>query len=87
MHWTAANVLCALLHAHPPQNAPQAGVLVDSALATAMHATCASVHCALRTTPGAPVFQRDMFFNVPLIAANSQTIQDRRQVLIDHNLR
>jgi hypothetical protein len=35
---------------------------------------------------GAFVFQRDMFLNIPLIA-NLQTIQDKRQVLIDENLR
>jgi hypothetical protein len=86
MHQTAANVLRTLLHTHPPQNALQAGALIDSALATTMHATRASVHRALRTTPGALVFQRDMFLNIPLIA-NLQTIRDRRQVLIDENLR
>jgi hypothetical protein len=86
MHQTAANVLRTLLHAHPPQNALQAGALIDSALATTMHATRASIHRTLRTTPGALVFQRDMFLDVPLIA-NLQTIRDRRQVLIDENLR
>jgi hypothetical protein len=86
MHQTAANVLRALLHAHPPQNALQAGALIDSALATTMHATRASMHRSLRTTPGALVFQRDMFLNIPLIA-NLQTIRERRQVLIDENLR
>jgi hypothetical protein len=86
MHQTAANVLHALLHTHPPQNALQAGALIDSALATTMHATRASVHRALPTTPGALAFQRDMFLNIPLIA-NLQTIRDRRQVLIDKKLR
>jgi transposase InsO family protein len=86
MHQTAANVLRTLLHSHPPQNALQAGALIDSALATTMHATRASIHRTLRTTPGALVFQRDMFLNIPLIA-NLQTIRDRRQVLINENLR
>ncbi len=40
----------------------------------------------LGISPGAFVFQRDMFLNIPLIA-NLQTIQDKRQVLIDENLR
>jgi hypothetical protein len=86
MHQTAANVLRALPHAHPPQNALQAGALIDSALATTMHAARASMHRSLRTTPGALVFQRDMFLNIPLIA-NLQTVRERRQVLIDENLR
>jgi hypothetical protein len=37
MHQTAAKVLRALLHDHPPHNAPQAGALINSALATTMH--------------------------------------------------
>jgi hypothetical protein len=86
MHQTAANVLRALSHARPPQSALQAGALVDSALATTMHAARASVHRPLRMTPGALAFQRDMFLDVPLIA-NLQTIRDRHQVLMDENLR
>jgi hypothetical protein len=44
------------------------------------------MHHALNLSPGDFVYQRDMFLNIPLIA-NLQTIQDRRQVLIDENLR
>jgi hypothetical protein len=73
MHQTAANVLRTLLHAHPPQSALQAGALIESALATTVRAACASAHRTLRTTPGAPVFQRDAFLDVPLIA-NLKTI-------------
>jgi hypothetical protein len=47
MHQTAANVLGALSHAHPPQNALQAGALIDSVLAATMHAARASIHRAL----------------------------------------
>jgi hypothetical protein len=85
MHQMAANVSRALLHALPPWNALQVGALVDSALATTMQAARASIHSALQTTPGALVFQRDVFLDVPLIA-NLQTIRDRRHVLIDKNL-
>jgi hypothetical protein len=86
MHQMAANVLRALSHTHPPQNALQAGALIDSALAMTTCAACASMHRSLRTTPGALAFPKDMFFNVPLIA-NLQTVRERRQVLIDKNLR
>jgi hypothetical protein len=61
MHQTAANVLRALSHAHPPQNALQAGALIDSALAMTMHAAHASMQRSLRTTPGALVFQETCF--------------------------
>jgi transposase InsO family protein len=47
MHQTGANVLRTLMHAHPSQNALQAGVLIDTALATTMHAARASQHRTL----------------------------------------
>jgi hypothetical protein len=86
MHQTAGNIICTLTHAQPPQNILQAKQIVDSALATTMHALRCSMHHALNMSPGAFVYQRDMFLNIPLIA-NLQTIQDRRQVLINENLR
>jgi hypothetical protein len=86
IHQTAANVLRTLIHAHPPQNLQQAEAIIDVALATTMHATRASIHRTIKTTPGALVFQRDMFLDIPLIA-NLQTIKDRHQILIDENLR
>jgi hypothetical protein len=33
-----------------------------------MHATRATVHRSLRISPGALIFQRDMFLDIPLIA-------------------
>lgn len=86
MHQTAGNVIRTLSHSQPPQNILQANQIVDSALATTMHALRCSIHHALQMSPGAFVFQRDMFLNIPLIA-NLQTIQERRQVLINENLR
>jgi putative transposase len=86
MHQTAGNVIRTLTHAQPPQNMLQANHIVDSALATTMHAIRCSMHHALNMSPGAFIYQRDMFLNIPLIA-NLQTIQDRRQILIDENLR
>jgi hypothetical protein len=63
----------------------QGNHIVDSALATTMYAIQCAMHNALGMLPGAFVFQREMFLNIPLIA-NLQTIQDRCQVLIDENL-
>ena len=51
-----------------------------------MHATRTAIHTPLRVSPGAFVVQRDMFLDIPIIA-NLQTIRDRRQVLINENLR
>jgi hypothetical protein len=86
MHQTAGNVLRTLTLTNPPQNLIQAQNLIDSALATTMHATRCCMHHALRMSPGAFVFQRDMFLNIPLIA-DLQAIQERRQILINENLR
>ena len=78
------NVLHTLCHAHPPAHLQAATEIVDSALATAMHAARASIHRALRVSPGALVFGRDMFLDIPIIA-NLALIRQRRQVLIDEN--
>jgi transposase InsO family protein len=86
MHQTAGNIIRTLTHTHPPANMQVANQVVDSALASTMHALRCSMHHALGMSPGAFVYQRDMFLNIPLIA-NLQTIQERKQVLINENLR
>ncbi len=62
------HVLRTLVHTNPPQNMTQARVIIDDALATAMHAMQTTVATTLGSTPGALAFARDMFLNVPLIA-------------------
>jgi hypothetical protein len=84
MHQTVGNILHTLLHAHPPNNIDQAQDLMDTALVTASHAMHAAIHCTLHISPGALVFHRDMFLDIPLLA-NLQAIHNRRQVLIDEN--
>jgi hypothetical protein len=86
MHQTVANTLRILTHVHVPQNIDQAHDMIDTCLATALHAVRATVHRSLKISPGAFVFQRDMFLDIPLIA-NLEMIQQRRQVLIDERLR
>jgi len=51
----------------------QAHVIIDSALATAMHAMGTTVVTNLGSTPGALAFSRDTFLNV-LLVADWQTI-------------
>ena len=86
MHQTVTNILRPLLHAHFPQNIQAATDLIDTALATASHASRSSIHRTLNVSPGALVFHRDMFLDIPLIA-DLTTIRNQRQVLIDENLR
>ena len=86
MHQTVTNILRPLLHAHFPQNVQAATDIIDTALATASHASRSSIHRTLNISPGALVFHRDMFLDIPLIA-DLATIRNQRQVLIDENLR
>ena len=86
MHQTVAQVLRTTKRINPPQTEEQAIQLVKDALATTVYATRASVSSALNTSPGNLVFRRDMFLDLPL-QADLVLIRDRRQQLIDDNLR
>ena len=56
MHQTVATVLKTLLLAQPPQSRREAALLVDDALATAMHALRSTVSTTLKATPGGLAF-------------------------------
>lgn len=86
MHQTVGNILRTLLYSNPPQNMTQARDILDSALATAMHAMRTTVATTLGSTPGSLAFSRDMFLNIPLIA-DWQTIAARREQFVNDNLR
>ena len=86
MHQTIGNIIRTYVHTHPPQNEQEAAALVDKAIGVAMHAMRITVHRTLKVSPGALVFHRDMLLNIPLVA-NLLTIRERRQNLIDDNLR
>ena len=86
MHQVVGNLLRTLLHVNPPQNFQNAAAIVDYALATASYALRATVHRTLGISPGALVFHRDMLIDVPYVA-NLLLLRDKRQALIDYNLR
>ena len=86
MHQTVGNILRTTLHDNPPRNMRDAKELVDTALATAMHAMRTNVATTLEGSPGSLVFNRDMFFNVPLIA-DWHAITRRREHHVNENLR
>ena len=50
-----------------------------------MHAMRAGIHIALGSSPGALVFNRDMFLNIPLIA-DWHAITLKQEPLIHENL-
>ena len=60
--------------------------IVDDALATSMHAMRCNITTALGSSPGALVYARDMFINVPLVA-DWTTIANCCEQLIQENLR
>ncbi len=71
--------------ANPPANVNNVAEMIDSALATALHAARSAIHRTLGVSPGGLVFRRDMFLDIPLLT-DFQVIQERRQVTIDKNL-
>jgi hypothetical protein len=86
MHQTVGNILRTMIYTDSPNTVTEARRLVDKALATAMHAMCASVSTTLGSLPGALVFGRDMFLNIPLIA-DWHLIAQRREQLVNESLR
>jgi hypothetical protein len=87
IHQTIGNMLRTMLLINPPNDLYDANDMIDSILATAMHATRASANRSLmNNTPGALAFHRDMMLDIPLIA-DLLTIRNSRQAIIDESLR
>jgi hypothetical protein len=86
VHLTIGNVLWTLVRAHPPQDLLDVSELVDQCLATAMHATRNASHGSLDDlSPGALVFQRDMFLDISLVA-DIMAITAKREVIVNNSL-
>jgi hypothetical protein len=58
---------------------------IDEALSIAVHATRATIHSTLGSSPRSHTFNRDMFLNIPLVA-DWHTITQRQEHLINENL-
>ena len=67
MHQIVANVLRVSLHTNPPANILMLQYTIDSVLARAMYATRVSNISAITTSPGAIVYNQDIFVDVTLI--------------------
>ena len=78
LHQTVENVLRIIMQTKglPPQQ--HAKQIMDNALSTVMHATRSAVNHTMQTSPGALVFQRAMFVDVPIVL-DLIAIQIRRQ--------
>ena len=87
MHQTMGNILRTLLHGHSIDTTQAAKDIIDNTIATTMHALQAGVTQTLNhNSPGALAFHQDMFLNVPL-EADLHALHQKRQLLIDENLR
>lgn len=86
MHQTVGDIIRVLTNSRPPQNIANAHMLLDEALAMTSHALRCTTHATMNMTPGAAIFHRDMFFDVPFIV-DWILLRQRRQLKIDENLR
>ena len=85
MHQTIADILRVLNANDPPTADEAADEIMDSVIATCVHATRFAVNRQIQASPGGLVFNRDMLLDIPLIAYY-ESIQGIRQQLIDKNL-
>jgi hypothetical protein len=86
MHQTVGNILRTMILSEPPQTVQQAEDLLDYALSTASYALRSSASRHSGISPGALVFHRDMLIDVPFVS-NLLLLRDKRQAVIDYNLR
>jgi hypothetical protein len=87
MHQVVGNILRTLLHSNPPANLNDVRTMVEYCLATASYSLCCAANRALGVSPGAVVFHRDMLIDVPYVAKNLLLLREKRQAVIDDNLR
>ena len=75
-----------MINLKPPKDKAFAEHLVDKAIGTSMLALrCNLVSTLGNYSPGALVFNRDMFLNIPLLT-DMLTLSRNRQALIDYRL-
>jgi transposase InsO family protein len=85
VHQTVLNALHPLLHTYPLENVNDVTFIIDTALSTAAYSMRSAIHSTLKISPGALVFHRDMFLDIPIIT-DVHILQQQHQALIDKNL-
>jgi transposase InsO family protein len=85
LHQTVTDALHPLLYTYPPENVNDVAFVIDTALSAAAYSMQSAIHSTLKISPGALVFHRDMFLDVPIIA-DLHLLQQQRQALINKNL-
>ena len=82
IHKSIEHVLCMLIHIHCLQTKSHAMSLAKQALATKMHASHCAINCLLNhLSPGAIIFQRDMFSIYPSSATSSHLLEHDKCLL------
>jgi len=85
MHQSVENILRTLLHGDPRETFSKVNEIVDEVLYIAQHAMQTSVHTTLGSSPGALLFSRDIFLNVPL-PSDWQAITQKREHPVNYRL-
>lgn len=86
MHHTILNILRIYSKTQLVNNYSEAYHLMKKAISACVHATQCVVNHTMQHSPGEIVYGRDMFMDIPVIA-DLKAIRERRQLLIDKNLR
>ena len=68
MHKTVADILRTLVKEKPPSDDEEADKCMDNAMGSCIHALRCVANHTMKTSPGAPVFQRDVLVDAPLMA-------------------
>jgi hypothetical protein len=85
LHQSVGNALHIFLSQELSFNITNIAELVDSTLATALHASRSMIHRTLGMMPGGIIFSCDMVLNIPL-CTDFHILQTHRQAIIDDNL-
>ena len=85
MHQTVGTVVRTLVHENKLRTLKQAQVVIDQALASALHAVRTNVNQATGYAPGALAFHWDMLLNIPLVV-DLLDIWAKRQMSVDRDL-
>jgi hypothetical protein len=67
LHQSVGNALRIYLSQDAAVNIHNIGELIDSTLATALHAARSTIHRTLSMMPGGIILNRDMLLNIPLL--------------------
>ncbi|KAG7369915.1 integrase core domain containing protein [Nitzschia inconspicua] len=87
MHSTLGDILRTLLREQPPATIVDAYGIIDNALASVIFALRSSINRTFGVSPGALVFQRDMFHPIPLMIGYNQIRTERQRIIDDNNRR